>query len=159
MAQAAPFIAIAASVAGTYMSFSAQSEASAFQKQEARDARLGADIDSRNLARTNAIEASNLKTLQEKEESYNKAKAYASGMTFDDNENSFGLVMAEQRQTNAEQLANLKSTGASNVERILRDGESAYNTGQYQADASMAGAWGTLIGGASDVYDTGSAVD
>lgn len=158
MGQFAPIISIVSTVLGTAMSFKSQSDAASFQKQEARDAARNAEIDAKNLERTSAIEASNLSKLQAREESFNRAKAFASGVAVDES-NSFGLVMAEQRQTNVEQMANLRESGASQAESIRRQGESAYGAGMARADSSKAGAYGSLLSGAKDVFATGEAAN
>lgn len=158
MGQFAPIISVVSTVLGTAMAFKTQSDASSFQKQEARDARRNAEIDANNLQRTSAIEEANLRTLHAKEESYEKAKAFASGVDVEE-QNSFGLVLADQKRTNAAQVDNLTDTNASQADKIRRQGDTAYNVGQAQADASMGGAYGSLMGGASDIYSTGEAVD
>ena len=152
MAQAAPIIAAVVGAAGTYMSYKSQSEAAAAQKDAAREAQRTAEMNAMRQERETAQQAENLRAAQKKAEAASRARAAASGTAAGGSQE---LVMEEQQRTHAEELAWLKQSGRSQADIIRRGGQQAYATGMAQASGTKAGAYGSVIGGAQQVYGIG----
>jgi len=153
MATAMPYIAMAMTAVGTYASYKSQSEAAAGQKDAAREASRLAEMNAQMSERETTRNAENMQAAQEREQATNRAKAAASGIS---GGGSFDLVMDEQKRIHGEEQDWLKQSGASKADIIRQGGALAQSQGYAQADATRAGSWGTLIGGAQSIYGTGS---
>ena len=154
----AAIISVAASAVGAISDRRAKSKASAYQMEEARQAKRNAELNAQTIERENAIEESNLAQAHDKEAASNRARAAASGVTMD-TQDSFALVMSDNATTRQRQRENLSESGRANAAQMRREGEAAYQRGKATSKATSSGGWGTLIKGASDIYDTGRSVD
>lgn len=151
MAQAIPMMLM---VAGAAMSFKSQSEAASAQKDAARGAQRLAEMNARNQERESERELENMSRAQAKEQSFNRAKAFASGISEDDL-GSMGLALDEQKQVNQEEFDWTKLAGQNEAAITRQGGQNAYDSGKARAKSTQSGAYASLLSGAGNVYGAG----
>ena len=153
IAAVAPYVAVAGTAVSIGTGVASANRAADAQEQGARDAQRLAEMNAMAQERESAQAADNLAKSQGQEEARNRAKASASGVSGD---GSFQTFMDDQMNTNAQQLAWLKNSGASQADIIREQGQSAYNVGMSNAKTTKIGIGNTVVGGVSDVYGTAS---
>lgn len=164
MGAAAPIIGIVLSVGGAIMQYRSQQEANdarrdaaAKQEDAARQSRRLAELNAINKERETTQELANLKGQTNREEALSRARAAASGVNM--GTGSFGLALEDQEQSNREQYAWLKQTGASQADILREQGKYSELQGMAGADVTRAGmdsGWGAIVGGAKSAYSIGA---
>lgn len=157
MAAAVPIVI---SVIGTYMAYKSQQDAASAQekigRENARQQEMAAEMNARRVSQETDEEARRMSKMQSEQEAGARAKAAASGVKMS---GSISDYLEGMMTENKAQLDWQQKSGKSKVDEILWTGQSGANLSRmeskYKSDASKAGSYASLIGGAGDIYGYG----